>query len=183
MVSEWSIFDRFLMVFRVSFSIKFHDFLNRSNGNTYNAKASFLHFRAPPFRINFPLEFHVFSGTAPSHHFVEKWTIWGPLQKSRGHQNGTQNQVGGAKVASEKFPRSSQKRKMVLEKASSWNGVLTRHHRNAYRFHFGSFLLPSRPNFEWFSKPLGTASCIHFWYQRGHTHRRICISKMSRISR
>ena len=47
--------DRFLMFFRVQFPVKLRDLLNLLSCKKYNAKTSFLHIRAPPFRINFPL--------------------------------------------------------------------------------------------------------------------------------
>ena len=50
--------------------------------------------------------------------------------------------------------------------------------RNAPRIHLFWWIVdPSRLNFEWFSMTLGTASCIHYWYQKRHTHHRICTNK------
>ena len=60
MSTKWNPSDQFWMPVGAPFSIKFRDMLNLLKCNMYNAKASFLLLRAPPFRNNFPSEFHVF---------------------------------------------------------------------------------------------------------------------------
>ena len=60
MAPKWSIWERICMLFGAPFSIRFLDLLNLLNCNNYNAKTYLLPVMAPPFRINFPFELHVF---------------------------------------------------------------------------------------------------------------------------